>query len=223
VELKHRRKWRSFLPQPRRFRRVLQKPRKHRRYQGLPKVGVADGDAGLYRGKPRAICALSTAPAKRCWAKWPMEACLRRKYVAKQAQFFPMSWRPCVFGNGRDACTAFINIAPEQRVGSWRGAQQHWLCVLSRTWPRHPPSNGHDPRDPCGTRSTPLSRADEMLSGLSVHRFVVPAQRALIADDGDVDAHAQSAGRKVIGGEVRRHHRPHFTTAVAFGQHGHRS
>ncbi len=103
------------------------------------------------------------------------------KYVENKLKFYPNILEAVVFGNGRDECTAFINI-DLTAVSNW--AERNNIAYAS-----YQELAGH-PQVLATIQShveeTNRSVAeDEMLSGCQVHRFVV-LHKELDADDGEL-------------------------------------
>ena len=115
------------------------------------------------------------------------------KYVENKLKFFPNVLEAVVFGNGRDACTAFINI-DLTAVGSW--AERNNIGYASyQELARHP-----QVMDTIQSHVEEVNASiaeDEMLSGCQVHRFVV-LHKELDADDGEL-TRTRKVRRKVIG------------------------
>ncbi len=135
------------------------------------------------------------------------------KYVENKLKFFPNILEAVVFGNGRDECTAFINI-DLTAVGNW--AERNNIGYASyQELARHP-----QVMDTIQSHVEEVNASiaeDEMLSGCQVHRFVV-LHKELDADDGEADAHAQSPSQGHRR-EVRRYHH-RALRRVALCQHG---
>ncbi|WP_323803792.1 AMP-binding protein [Sulfitobacter litoralis] len=115
------------------------------------------------------------------------------KYVENKLKFFPNILEAVVFGNGRDACTAFINI-DLTAVGNW--AERNNIGYASyQELARHP-----QVMDAIQSHVEEVNASiaeDEMLSGCQVHRFVV-LHKELDADDGEL-TRTRKVRRKVIG------------------------
>ena len=115
------------------------------------------------------------------------------KYVENKLKFFPNILEAVVFGNGRDACTAFINI-DLTAVGNW--AERNNIGYASyQELARHP-----QVMDTIQSHVEEVNASiaeDEMLSGCQVHRFVV-LHKELDADDGEL-TRTRKVRRKVIG------------------------
>ena len=86
---------------------------------------------GLHRAKTPGICASSTAP--RTWARWPTGALFAPKYVENKLKFYPNILEAVVFGNGRDHCSAFINI-DLTAVGNWAERNNIAYASAIRNW-----------------------------------------------------------------------------------------
>ena len=103
------------------------------------------------------------------------------KYVENKLKFFPNILEAVVFGNGRDKCTAFINI-DLTAVGNW--AERNNIGYASyQELARHP-----QVMDTIQAHVEEVNASvaeDEMLSGCQVHRFVV-LHKELDADDGEM-------------------------------------
>ncbi|MCX8226960.1 MAG: AMP-binding protein [Sulfitobacter sp.] len=115
------------------------------------------------------------------------------KYVENKLKFFPNILEAVVFGNGRNACTAFINI-DLTAVGNW--AERNNIGYASyQELARHP-----QVMDQIQSHVEEVNASiaeDEMLSGCQVHRFVV-LHKELDADDGEL-TRTRKVRRKVIG------------------------
>ncbi|MBY6203036.1 AMP-binding protein [Maritalea mobilis] len=103
------------------------------------------------------------------------------KYVENKLKFYPNILEAVVFGNGREMCTAFINI-DLTAVGNW--AERNNIAYSS-----YQELAGH-PRVletiQSHVEETNQSIAqDEMLSGCQIHRFLV-LHKELDADDGEL-------------------------------------
>ncbi len=114
------------------------------------------------------------------------------KYVENKLKFFPNILEAVVFGNGRDECTAFINI-DLTAVGNW--AERNNIGYASyQELAQHPQVlatiQSH-------VEEVNVSVAqDEMLSGCQVHRFVV-LHKELDADDGEL-TRTRKVRRRII-------------------------
>ena len=114
------------------------------------------------------------------------------KYVENKLKFFPNILEAVVFGNGRDECTAFINI-DLTAVGNW--AERNNIGYASyQELARHP-----QVMDTIQSHVEAVNASvaeDEMLSGCQVHRFVV-LHKELDADDGEL-TRTRKVRRKII-------------------------
>ncbi len=103
------------------------------------------------------------------------------KYVENKLKFYPSILEAVVFGNGRDQCTAFINI-DLAAVGNW--AERNNIAYAS-----YQELAGHPQvMDAIQGHVEEVNRSvaeDPMLSGCQVHRFVV-LHKELDADDGEM-------------------------------------
>jgi long-chain acyl-CoA synthetase len=114
------------------------------------------------------------------------------KYVENKLKFFPNILESVVFGNGRDYCTAFINI-DLTAVGNW--AERNNIAYAS-----YQELAGH-PRvlEMIQSHVEEVNRSvasDEMLSGCQVHRFLV-LHKELDADDGEL-TRTRKVRRRII-------------------------
>lgn len=114
------------------------------------------------------------------------------KYVENKLKFFPNILEAVVFGNGRDECTAFINI-DLTAVGNW--AERNNIAYAS-----YQELAGHPQVLATITEHVEeVNRSvaeDEMLSGCQVHRFVV-LHKELDADDGEL-TRTRKVRRRII-------------------------
>ncbi|UWR22168.1 AMP-binding protein [Sulfitobacter sp. S190] len=115
------------------------------------------------------------------------------KYVENKLKFFPNILEAVVFGNGREECTAFINI-DLTAVGNW--AERNNIGYASyQELARHP-----QVMDTIQSHVEEVNASvaqDEMLSGCQIHRFVV-LHKELDADDGEL-TRTRKVRRKIIG------------------------
>jgi len=114
------------------------------------------------------------------------------KYVENKLKFFPNILEAVVFGNGRDECTAFINI-DLTAVGNW--AERNNIAYASyQELAGHP-----EVLATIQSHVEEVNRSvagDEMLSGCQVHRFVV-LHKELDADDGEL-TRTRKVRRRII-------------------------
>ncbi|NNE50775.1 MAG: AMP-binding protein [Sulfitobacter sp.] len=114
------------------------------------------------------------------------------KYVENKLKFFPNILEAVVFGNGREECTAFINI-DLTAVGNW--AERNNIGYASyQELARHP-----QVMDTIQSHVEEVNvsvAGDEMLSGCQIHRFVV-LHKELDADDGEL-TRTRKVRRRII-------------------------
>ena len=150
---------------------------------------VATGDAGFIEEDTGHLRIIDRAKDV---GKMASGALFAPKYVENKLKFFPNILEAVVFGNGRDECTAFINI-DLTAVGNW--AERNNIGYASyQELAQHPQVlatiKGH-------VEEVNASVAqDEMLSSCQVHRFVV-LHKQLDADDGEL-TRTQKVRRRVI-------------------------
>ncbi|MEP1199736.1 AMP-binding protein [Tateyamaria sp.] len=143
-----------------------------------PEGWVATGDAGFIEEDSGHLRIIDRAKDVGQMASGALFA---PKYVENKLKFFPNILEVVVFGNGRDECTAFINI-DLTAVGNW--AERNNIGYASyQELAQHPQVlatiKGH-------VEEVNASVAqDEMLSSCQVHRFVV-LHKQLDADDGEL-------------------------------------
>ncbi len=150
---------------------------------------VATGDAGFIEEDTGHLRIIDRAKDV---GKMASGAMFAPKYVENKLKFFPNILEAVVFGNGRDECTAFINI-DLTAVGNW--AERNNIGYASyQELAQHPQVlatiKGH-------VEEVNASVAqDEMLSSCQVHRFVV-LHKQLDADDGEL-TRTQKVRRRII-------------------------
>ncbi|MEM6889003.1 MAG: AMP-binding protein [Pseudomonadota bacterium] len=114
------------------------------------------------------------------------------KYVENKLKFFPNVLEVVVFGNGRNECTAFINI-DLTAVGNW--AERNNIGYASyQELARHP-----QVMDTIQAHVEEVNASvaeDEMLSACQLHRFVV-LHKELDADDGEL-TRTRKVRRRII-------------------------
>ena len=114
------------------------------------------------------------------------------KYVENKLKFYPNILEVVVFGNGREECTAFINI-DFAAVGSW--AERNNIGYGSyQELARHPKVMAMI-QDHVEEVNRSVAE-DEMLAGCQVHRFVV-LHKELDADDGEL-TRTRKVRRRII-------------------------
>ncbi|WP_449041472.1 AMP-binding protein [Paracoccus sp. (in: a-proteobacteria)] len=139
---------------------------------------VATGDAGFFEEASGHLRIIDRAKDVGRMADGSMFA---PKYVENKLKFYPNILEAVVLGNGRDYCTAFINI-DLTAVGNW--AERNNIAYAS-----YQELAGH-PRVYEMIRShieevNESVAQDPMLSGCQVHRFLV-LHKELDADDGEM-------------------------------------
>lgn len=114
------------------------------------------------------------------------------KYVENKLKFFPNILEAVLFGNGRDYCTAFLNIDLGS-VGNW--AERNNIAYGSyQELAQHPQVLAT-----LQAHVEEVNRSvaqDEMLSGCQVHRFLI-LHKQLDADDGEL-TRTQKVRRRII-------------------------
>jgi len=114
------------------------------------------------------------------------------KYVENKLKFYPNILEAVVFGNGRDECTAFINI-DLAAVGNW--AERNNIAYASyQELAGHP-----EVMKTIENHVSEVNRSvaeDPMLSGCQVHRFVI-LHKELDADDGEL-TRTRKVRRRII-------------------------
>ncbi|WP_299044532.1 AMP-binding protein [uncultured Tateyamaria sp.] len=114
------------------------------------------------------------------------------KYVENKLKFFPNILEAVVFGNGREECTAFINI-DLTAVGNW--AERNNIGYGSYQELAQHPQVLSTITEHVEEVNRSVSE-DEMLSGCQVHRFVV-LHKELDADDGEL-TRTRKVRRRII-------------------------
>ncbi|WP_299601649.1 AMP-binding protein [uncultured Tateyamaria sp.] len=114
------------------------------------------------------------------------------KYVENKLKFFPNILEAVVFGNGRNECTAFINI-DLTAVGNW--SERNNIAYASyQELAGHPQVLATITEHVEDVNQSVAE--DEMLSGCQVHRFVV-LHKELDADDGEL-TRTRKVRRRII-------------------------
>ena len=114
------------------------------------------------------------------------------KYVENKLKFFPNILEAVVFGNGREECTAFINI-DLTAVGNW--AERNNIGYASYQELAGHPQVLQTIQEHVEEVNASVAR-DEMLSGCQIHRFVV-LHKELDADDGEL-TRTRKVRRRII-------------------------
>lgn len=150
---------------------------------------VATGDAGFIEEGSGHLRIIDRAKDVGKMADGSMFA---PKYVENKLKFFPNILEAVVFGNGRDQCTAFINI-DLNAVGNW--AERNNIAYASyQDLTSHP-----EVQSALQGHVEEVNRSvveDPMLSGCQVHRFVV-LHKELDADDGEL-TRTRKVRRRII-------------------------
>ncbi|MCL4104831.1 UNVERIFIED_CONTAM: hypothetical protein GTU68_018538 [Idotea baltica] len=139
---------------------------------------VATGDAGFIEEDSGHLRIIDRAKDVGKMADGRMFA---PKYVENKLKFYPNILEAVVFGNGREMCTAFINI-DLTAVGNW--AERNNIAYAS-----YQELAGHP--EVLATIQAHIDEVnqsvaqDEMLSGCQIHRFLV-LHKELDADDGEL-------------------------------------
>ncbi|RYH09119.1 AMP-binding protein [Tropicimonas sp. IMCC6043] len=139
---------------------------------------VATGDAGFFEEDTGHLRIIDRAKDVGKMADGHMFA---PKYVENKLKFYPDILEAVVFGNGRETCTAFINI-DLTAVGNW--AERNNIAYAS-----YQELAGH-PRvlETIKAHVEEVNRSvaqDDMLSACQIHRFLV-LHKELDADDGEM-------------------------------------
>lgn len=150
---------------------------------------VATGDAGFFDPETGHLRIIDRAKDVGKMADGSLFA---PKYVENKLKFFPSILEAVVFGNGRDMCTAFINI-DLTAVGNW--AERNNIAYASyQELAGHPQVYGM-----IQAHVEEVNRSvaeDTMLSGCQIHRFLV-LHKELDADDGEL-TRTRKVRRRVI-------------------------
>ena len=150
---------------------------------------VATGDAGFIEERTGHLRIIDRAKDV---GKMASGAMFAPKYVENKLKFFPNILEAVVFGNGREICTAFINI-DLTAVGNW--AERNNIAYAS-----YQELAGH-PKvlEAIQAHVEEVNRSvaeDPILSGCQVHRFVV-LHKELDADDGEL-TRTRKVRRRII-------------------------
>ena len=154
-----------------------------------PEGWVATGDAGFIEEGSGHLRIIDRAKDVGKMADGSLFA---PKYVENKLKFFPNILEAVVFGNGRDRCTAFLNI-DLTAVGNW--AERNNIAYSS-----YQELAGHpqvlDTLQAHVEEVNASVAEDPMLAGCQVHRFVI-LHKQLDADDGEL-TRTQKVRRKII-------------------------
>ena len=150
---------------------------------------VATGDAGFIEKDTGHLRIIDRAKDV---GKMASGALFAPKYVENKLKFFPNILEAVVFGNGRDTCTAFINI-DLNAVGNW--AERNNIAYSS-----YQELAGHkrvlDMIQAHVEEVNASVAQDEMLSGCQIHRFLI-LHKELDADDGEM-TRTRKVRRRII-------------------------
>ena len=150
---------------------------------------VATGDAGFFEPDTGHLRIIDRAKDVGKMADGSLFA---PKYVENKLKFYPDILEAVVFGNGRDKCTAFINI-DLTAVGNW--AERNNIAYASYQELAGHPRVLETIQEHVETVNKSVAE-DEMLSGCQIHRFLV-LHKELDADDGEL-TRTRKVRRKVI-------------------------
>ena len=114
------------------------------------------------------------------------------KYVENKLKFFPNILEAVVFGNGRDTCTAFINI-DLQAVGNW--AERNNIAYSSYQELAGNETVIEAIKSHIDEVNVDIA-SDNMLSGCQIHRFLI-LHKELDADDGEL-TRTRKVRRRII-------------------------
>jgi len=114
------------------------------------------------------------------------------KYVENKLKFYPNILEAVVFGNGRDRCTAFINI-DLQAVGNW--AERNNIAYSSYQELAGNPTVIETIKSHIDEVNKDIA-LDSMLSGCQIHRFII-LHKELDADDGEL-TRTRKVRRRII-------------------------
>lgn len=143
-----------------------------------PEGWVATGDAGFFEEGTGHLRIIDRAKDVGKMADGSMFA---PKYVENKLKFYPNILEAVVLGNGRDYCTAFINI-DLTAVGNW--AERNNVAYASyQELAGHPQVYATIKKHVEEVNASVAQ--DPMLSGCQVHRFLV-LHKELDADDGEM-------------------------------------
>jgi len=150
---------------------------------------VATGDAGFFEEGTGHLRIIDRAKDVGKMADGRLFA---PKYVENKLKFYPNILEAVVFGNGRDRCTAFINI-DLTAVGNW--AERNNIAYASyQELAQH-----SDVYKTIQTHIEEVNRSiaeDSMLSGCQIHRFLI-LHKELDADDGEM-TRTRKVRRKIV-------------------------
>ncbi|QGX96942.1 long-chain fatty acid--CoA ligase [Roseovarius faecimaris] len=154
-----------------------------------PEGWVATGDAGFFDPENGHLRIIDRAKDV---GKMANGALFAPKYVENKLKFFPNILETVVFGNGREECTAFINI-DLTAVGNW--AERNNIGYASYQELAGHPRVLETIRGHVEDVNRSLAE-DPMLSACQVHRFLV-LHKELDADDGEL-TRTRKVRRRII-------------------------
>lgn len=154
-----------------------------------PEGWVATGDAGFIEKDSGHLRIIDRAKDVGQMADGTLFA---PKYVENKLKFFPNILEAVVFGNGRDYCTAFLNIDLGS-VGNW--AERNNIAYGSYQELAQHPQVLSTLQEHVEEVNRSVAQ-DEMLSGCQVHRFLI-LHKQLDADDGEL-TRTQKVRRRII-------------------------
>ncbi|MBL4915813.1 AMP-binding protein [Szabonella alba] len=150
---------------------------------------VATGDAGFFEEGTGHLRIIDRAKDVGKMADGRLFA---PKYVENKLKFYPAILEAVVFGNGRDRCTAFVNI-DLAAVGNW--AERNNIAYSSyQELSQHPDVRGMIKAHIAEVNAS--IAADPMLAGCQIHRFLI-LHKELDADDGEM-TRTRKVRRRVI-------------------------
>jgi len=139
---------------------------------------VATGDAGFIEESSGHLRIIDRAKDVGQMASGALFA---PKFVENKLKFYPNILEAVVFGNGRETCTAFINI-DLTAVGNW--AERNNIAYASYQELAGHPQVLETVREHVEEVNKSVA-ADAMLNGCQVHRFLI-LHKELDADDGEM-------------------------------------
>ena len=139
---------------------------------------VATGDAGFFEAGTGHLRIIDRAKDV---GKLSDGRLFAPKYVENKLKFYPTILEAVVFGNGRDRCTAFINI-DLTAVGNW--AERNNIAYASYQELAGHPKVYDMIRGHIDEVNAAIAQ-DPMLSGCQIHRFLI-LHKELDADDGEM-------------------------------------
>ena len=154
-----------------------------------PEGWVATGDAGFFEEGSGHLRIIDRAKDVGKMADGSLFA---PKYVENKLKFYPDILEAVVFGNGRNRCTAFINI-DLTAVGNW--AERNNIAYASyQELAQHP--RVYETIQSHIEEVNKSVAVDPMLSGCQIHRFLI-LHKELDADDGEM-TRTRKVRRKIV-------------------------